>query len=246
MTALFLLNTTVNGLGFRDLSLGTQGDGVQSDQTNTANGPQDILIATWITPALAAVSLGANTITINIWGLESNMNANAGFKVNIYRTNGSGVNQSTIATSTMSSELTTSNAARNWTVTATSTSIQAGDRIKVEVRMTDVGGTMATGYTVTEYYDGASSGQSGDSYVSFTETINPNNQTVNETATAAITNKTVSAGTQVNVMDASSTAKYKGFSAVDQLNVAEPASLGDGRAVTVANYLAIEETLYGT
>jgi hypothetical protein len=171
MTDLFLYNTTTNGLGFRDIGLGTRGDGVQSDTTNTANGPQDILVATWITPQLAAVSIGANSVTVNVWGQESNMNANAGFKVVCYRTNSSGVNQSTIFTTTMSSELTTPNVVRNWTVTATSTNISAGERIKVEVRITDVGGTMATGYTVTEYYDGTTVDISGDTYIRFAETI---------------------------------------------------------------------------
>lgn len=243
MTALYLLNTTLNGLGFRDLSLGVLGDGVQSDVTNTATGPQDILIATWITPQLAAVNLGANTITINIWGLESSMNANCGFKVNIYRTNSSGVNQSLIATATMPSELTTPNLARNWTVTATATNLQANDRIKVEVRFTDVGGTMASGYSVTEYYDGTTTGQSGDSYVSFVETISPASSTTEETASAAKKDY-LTASNQINITDLSLQNKKDYLIPLDNVDVENPLNLTENLGVGTNDLLNIEETLY--
>lgn len=113
----------------------------------------------------------SGAITKNLWGFESAMNANAGLQVIIDRCDGSGAFISTVQNSEHGTELATSSAVRNWaTGTVTSTTFADGDYIRLRVYANDVG-TMASGYTVTISMNGSTAGASGDSYVTFTETI---------------------------------------------------------------------------
>lgn len=130
-------------------------------------------IVAWYSPPLAAVTL-TGTITINMRGLELNMAANQQFYVAISRVNGTtGAHIEDISVTIVpGAELGTSEAAQNWTsaVAGGSKSISAGDRIKVQVGLAEIG-TGAGGHTGTLFYGGTSAGASGNSFVTFTETI---------------------------------------------------------------------------
>jgi hypothetical protein len=126
---------------------------------------------TWFTPPLTGVTV-SGTITANIRAYESAVQANAGIRIKIERTDTHGTPLSIIAESTFGSptELTTSDAAKNWSPTTTSTTLSSGDRIKVTLTCVNAG-TMGSGQTVYVTFNGASAAAAGDSYVTFTETI---------------------------------------------------------------------------
>ena len=111
----------------------------------------------------------AGTINFNLWGLESSMNANAGFGCIIERLNSQGGRVSTINQSIDNAELGTAAAVMTWTATPTSTNMLKGDRIRARVYFDDLGGTMATGFTLTFGYSGQTAAANGDSFITFTE-----------------------------------------------------------------------------
>lgn len=160
----------------RLLSL-TQGSSlVSSDATATVAGPTagvqvklGGVVACWLSNPLFGVSIGANSVTFNLWGLESNNLANTGFDVLIEHCDRFGAVIDSIVRSERGTELGTSAAVQNWTASATARTIVDQERIKVTVFGNDVG-TMGSGKTFTLDY-GAGTGADGDSYVSFTETI---------------------------------------------------------------------------
>ena len=76
------------------------------------------------------------------------------------------------AVPTTSSEYTTADTAKNASFTPTSTALAYGDRIKVTLFVKNQG-TMATGYTATNSYDGPTAAAAGDTYVTFTENLFP-------------------------------------------------------------------------
>lgn len=123
---------------------------------------------TWFTEPLEAVTI-SGTITFNIWGNESSMNANAGFQVKVERCDGSGNVISTIVNSERGTEMSTTDAVNTWTATPTSTTLAAGDRLKFTVYANDAGGTMASGFTVNMFY--SNNATNDISSVAFTETL---------------------------------------------------------------------------
>jgi hypothetical protein len=125
----------------------------------------------WISDPLDAAVTISGTITFNIWAHESSMNANAGAQVVIERLDNKLAVISTVVNSEKGTELGTSSAVQNWTAAATSTAFAKGDRIRVRIAFNDAGGTMASGFTLTATVGAASAGVSGDSFVSFTETL---------------------------------------------------------------------------
>jgi hypothetical protein len=119
----------------------------------------------------------SGTISLNWWGYESDMSANAGFAVAIDRYDGSGAFVSTVVEQANANhadgvELAVGSpgAARSWTATPTSTTFADGDWIRV-IFHADAVGTMGGSYTVSLDGDGPTEAASGDSYVTFTETI---------------------------------------------------------------------------
>lgn len=167
------------GAELEKLASPTRGAAAVSKVTNTAAGPTAGVQVTngaggtaiaWLSAPLDAVTI-AGTVTFNVRMAESAAQANTGAQVKIERCNGAGVVQSTIVNSEQGTELTTSESARNWTATPTSTALSAGDRIKITVLGNDAGGNMGSGRTFTLWYDGPTAGASGDSYVTFTESL---------------------------------------------------------------------------
>ena len=147
--------------------------------TNTVAGPTAAVqctataggtVLSWFTVPLSAVTV-SGTITFNIRARESMVQANAGMQVKVERTDRAGTVQSTVVDSEFGTELTTTDAAQNWTAASTSTDLSEGDRLKISLFINDAGGNMASGHTVTASYDGATAGAAGDSYVTFNETV---------------------------------------------------------------------------
>jgi hypothetical protein len=138
--------------------------------TATAGGQ----VLTWFSEPLTAGLTISGTVTVNIRGLESANAVNAGRGILIERTNNAGTVQSSIVADTTVpttiGEFTTTDAANGAaTYTPTSTAMTAGDRIKVTLKIRNVG-TMGAG-TVSISHDGQAASTSGDTYVRFTEDI---------------------------------------------------------------------------
>lgn len=147
----------------------TTASGTNIQVTQTAGGQA----LTWFSDPVPAHSI-SGTVTVNIRGLESSTAANAGTGILIERTNGAGVVQSTILSDrtvpASITEFTTSDAAKNSTgLAVTGTTFTAGDRVKVTLKIRNVG-TMAAG-TATISYDGASAAAAGDTYVTFSDLL---------------------------------------------------------------------------
>lgn len=124
----------------------------------------------WITAPLAADVTISGTITINLWALESSMNANVAINAVIERLSSEGAIVSEIARSSQASEVGTSSGVSNFTVSPTSTNMLKGERFRLRV-FADDAGTMASGFTFTVVAGATSGGVSGDSYISFNETF---------------------------------------------------------------------------
>lgn len=126
----------------------------------------------FFTLPLAANVTISGTITLNLWGYENNMSANAAINCKLERVDCTGAIVSQIAKTARVTELGTSPSAANFTVTPTSTNMLKGERIRVTVFIDDAG-TMGSGFTGIFDYDipAAGAGTDGDSYVTFTETF---------------------------------------------------------------------------
>lgn len=125
----------------------------------------------WHTAPLAAAVTISGTITCNIRGFESAMNANAAWQVRIYRIRPDGT-PTQIGISGAVAEMGTSDGASNFNITPTSTAFLVGDVIGVYVLIDDGNGvTMASGFNVTLSVDGPTAGAAGDTYVTFTENL---------------------------------------------------------------------------
>lgn len=123
----------------------------------------------WYSPTLTGVTI-TGTVTLNVWMREFAMADNVGAQVMVDRCSSTGAFISTIVNSEKGTELTTTMAAQNWTATPTSTTLATGDRIRVRVYGNDVG-TMGAGGVFYLQAGAATAGATGDSYVTFTETI---------------------------------------------------------------------------
>jgi hypothetical protein len=118
---------------------------------------------------LGAITISGN-VTINIRAAESNAMANYGVGVTIQRYSGGSLDATILGSVAVGAELGTTEAARSLTTATTSTAIANGDRIVVTCEWYAAGGTTASGYNLTGYYNGAA-GATGDTFVTFTETI---------------------------------------------------------------------------
>jgi hypothetical protein len=146
----------------------TVASGTDIQVTATAGGQA----LTWFSEPISAAITISGTVTVNIRGLESANTVNSGRGILIERTDNAGTVQSTIvANATVPAtitEFTTTDAANGAaTYTPTSTAMAVGERIKVTLKVRNVG-TMAAG-TVTISHEGAASAAAGDTWVRFTE-----------------------------------------------------------------------------
>lgn len=123
----------------------------------------------WVSDAIAAVTI-SGSITVNFRALESNAMANYGCQSHIYKIDGSTGATTCIGRGGNTTEIGTTQAATSITITPTSTVFADGDYIAVRFFFGSAGGTSASGFTSSFFYAG-SSGASGDTFVTFTETI---------------------------------------------------------------------------
>lgn len=146
---------------------------------NTVTGPtagvepfESNGMANFFTLPLAADITISGTITLNLWGFESNMSANVAINARIDRIDKLGAYVSTIATTARTSEMAvTTSAVNNFTVTPTSTDMLKGERLRVVVFGDDSTSNMATGFTFQFNYNAASAAATGDSWIRFTENL---------------------------------------------------------------------------
>lgn len=164
-TAAVLASSWANGS-----SVGVWGDNGNTTVLATgagANWPSARII--FVTEPLNAFTL-AGSITINIRALENNAMANYVVGCQILKVAASGGAQSHIAFANLASELGTTEAVRSLSVTPSSTSILDGERLVLAIGYAGIGGS-ASGFTATGFYNGTSGGASGDTFITFTETI---------------------------------------------------------------------------
>jgi len=186
-TTIYLTNTTSDvATSAVDREAWTsRGAGVQNDVTNTAAGPVSPIQVTdtaggtvvdWWTRGLEAFTLGG-AVLVNLRAIVSNAATNAALKCEIAVTDSDGSNPVAWASALHHAEIiATSEAAYAFLVAGPDTSVASGKRLRIRISVDDArsdyyGGDLASGYTVTTYYAGTSAGASGDSYLTFTNTL---------------------------------------------------------------------------
>jgi carbon monoxide dehydrogenase subunit G len=164
----------------------SRGSGVQTDVTNTAAGftaPIQVTdtaggtVVDWFTKRLQAFTLTALAVG-NIRALESNVAANASIRVEIARVAADGTSPTVWASWNMSAnntrtgELNTTETAETVNVSGDDLAISAGQRLRIRLYIDDMPTTaMGASQTVTTYYAGTSGGASGDTYITFPQTL---------------------------------------------------------------------------
>lgn len=178
MPTTFYLQSGGAGFSGYDIARLTRGSSVETATVNTTNGGTDIqwtltgggtALSFCSRPLSAAVTI-SGTVTVNVWAVESAAQANAGFRLKLFRLQPGGT-KTLFATLDRGAELPTTIAAQNYTGTPTSTAFSIGDRIVMEPYITNAGGNMGANRTCNMTYNGGTAGASGDSYVTFNETV---------------------------------------------------------------------------
>lgn len=125
----------------------------------------------WVSNGLAAVTISAAP-TANIRALESNAMANYAVSIYVFKISGDGSTTTMIATGANTTELGTTEAARSITTSLApgSVALADNDRIGILIGWMAGGGTSASTYTASGFYNGAS-GATGDTFVTFNENI---------------------------------------------------------------------------
>jgi predicted acyl esterase len=124
----------------------------------------------FLSQPLAAGFTLSGSISINLWGLESNMAANAALALRIDKVSAKDFTLVTVSDSKDDAELGTAAAAMTWTTTPTSTVFAKGDRIRVVVYFDDAAANMASGHTLTFRY-GHTVANTAESWFEITENI---------------------------------------------------------------------------
>ena len=196
-TTLYLRNivpTSGWGLGFNDLALDGstmptwsarlastgRGTSVQTINAGTASGPTSGIefnsatgVYHWATDAFDSdILLGTGAVTFNMRAWESSMSANAAINVAVYRWDHTTNTRELWFRTNRTTELGyASEAAVNWTQSpSASKQFYRGDRL-ILVPFIDDAGTMGSGYVVSLAINGMSSGGSGDTFVTFPDTL---------------------------------------------------------------------------
>jgi len=183
MPADFFLRSSASGLGGAGQRRLSQRRGRASATvvtTTVASGTNITVTATaggqalaWFSEPITEAVTISGTVTVNLRGLESATQVNAGGGVLIERTDTAGTVLSTIVPdSTVPATLTewgTTDSVRSGTYTPTSTVMAVGERIKVTLKVRNFG-TMGAG-TVTNSHEGAIVNAAGDTWVRFTENV---------------------------------------------------------------------------
>lgn len=190
-TQVFLLNTDagthrgtntakLNGVtsGWLPKNTGTtRGSGVQTLFTGTVAGATNGVEAVstspleWLTPPIDAAVTISGAITGNIWGSESDMNANVAVNFVVDRLQPDGTITQIVKSARTTEMAVTTAAVNNFTATpGAGVACNKGDRLRVRV-FGDDAGTMGAGFSFDVNYNGTSAAANGDTYVTFTETF---------------------------------------------------------------------------
>ena len=137
--------------------------------TDTAGGT----VVDWFTRPLTAFTLGG-AVRCNIRALESNTAANASMRVEIARVAGDGTSPpSGGGRGRRPGRSRRSRPAQSFLVAGDDLAISDGQRLRIRLCIDDAArlAMAALGQTVTLYYAGTSGGASGDTYLTFTQTL---------------------------------------------------------------------------
>lgn len=165
----------LNVAGWKQLSQRRGGIAITTVTTTTSGGTNIHVTETaggqtidWISGPLTQGVTISGSITVNLRCRESATSVNAGVGVQMTRLDNAGVAISTfVGSQTVGAEAGTTESARSATITPTSTTFDAGDRIRIRLTARNVG-TMNAG-TFNTFHNGRDAGASGDSYATFTE-----------------------------------------------------------------------------
>jgi hypothetical protein len=156
----------------------SRGAGVVSYLSDTDAGwVSPLQTQAWYTRPLTAFTLTGLAVA-NIRALESNAAANASLGCEIARVEGDGSSPTVWASWAMSAnnartgELNTSEAAETVNISGDDLAISDGQRLRIRLYIDDMPTTaMGASQTVTSYYSGTSAAASGDSYITFPQTL---------------------------------------------------------------------------
>jgi len=170
-TTLYIRDTVTaqadSGTAYEDI-LTTAGASATTKDANTTASGTEIALGQWITGRIPAGGVAAlGTITLNLYGLESNTAANATFGVRAYRRTAAGVETEMISTGRVNDnvELTASVTLMNWVATPNQNRAFAeNDRIVVKLFASNFG-TMGNGRTVTLNYNNGTGTPAGSNIV---------------------------------------------------------------------------------
>ena len=175
-----LLNGTASAWLAAYQILASQGLGPNNFSQNTVTGPTNGVelagspgaqATSWISPPLSAAVTISGAITLNIWASESSLSANAAINGILEVIDGATGTLTLIAKSARVTELTTSTAVSNFTVTpASGVACKAGDRLRFRI-FADDAGTMASGFTFAVAFAGNTPGATGDTWFQLTENV---------------------------------------------------------------------------
>lgn len=160
-------NPTASVLAFITSVTNTTASGTKIQATATGGGT----VLKWISKPVLTPFTCSGTVTFNLWAKEAANANNAGIRMELVKYSGSEGSVFASATFGAPTELTTTMAVKNWTVTPTSTDFTAGDRIVAYVYIVNVG-TMGAGTPgVTMDYGGLTAAADGDSWVQLNENV---------------------------------------------------------------------------
>ena len=163
----------------------SRGAGVQTDVTNTAAGwtagiqvtdTAGGTVVDWFTRQLTATTLSGPAV-MNVRAQESSLSANASLRVQIARVASDGTSPTIwgswcIPATSGAGEITTSEASYSATISGDDLAISDGQRLRIRIYVDDLAnGALVTGFTVTTYYAGTTGGASGDTFVTFSQTL---------------------------------------------------------------------------
>lgn len=157
----------------------SRGAGVQTDDRNTAAGwtaPLQVTdtaggtVVDWWTRGLTAFTIGG-AVRCNIRGLSS-ADANATVRVELAIANNDGSSPVTWAAMAYQMGFGTSQTALSFLIAGDDVAVTDGQRLRLRLLIDDYGaGPMVASQTVTIYYAGTSGGASGDTFLTFTQTL---------------------------------------------------------------------------
>jgi hypothetical protein len=159
----------------------SRGAGVQTDVTNTVNGwtaPIQITdtaggtVVDWFTKPLTAFTLGG-AVRCNIRGLIGSILFNATARVEIAVVAGDGTGAVAWAATTYQLGFVASETALSFLASGDDVAVTGGQRLRLRLLIDDASesGAMVSGSTVTTHYAGTSGGASGDTFLTFTQTL---------------------------------------------------------------------------